>query len=169
MAEASKIITIIPIIVGSLGCVKSNLDKAKFPKPEESNAVCTQLRNASAILAVTNLFSLEALKDLSIEVECRSYTLQKDCCSGLCIYLAKIFNLLSLEDWLHSAYIVDFQSSKANTHTYCESCFMNIIIKLTLFKCRCLSTILAKIVGTNSKTQHEISVSNKRPPLRFQK
>ena len=40
-----KQVTIIPIIVGSLGCVKSNLDKA--------------------------------LKDLSIEVECPSYTLQK--------------------------------------------------------------------------------------------
>ena len=40
-----KQVTIIPIIVGSLGCVKSNFDKA--------------------------------LKDLSIEVECRSYTLQK--------------------------------------------------------------------------------------------
>ena len=40
-----KQVTIIPVIVGSLGCVKSNLDKA--------------------------------LKDLSIEVECRSYTLQK--------------------------------------------------------------------------------------------
>ena len=40
-----KQVTIIPIIVGSLGCVKSNLDKA--------------------------------LKDLSIEIECRSYTLQK--------------------------------------------------------------------------------------------
>ena len=36
-------ITIIPIIVGSLGCAKSNLDKA--------------------------------LKDLSIEAECRSHTL----------------------------------------------------------------------------------------------
>ena len=40
-----KQVTIIPIIVGLLGCIKSNLDKA--------------------------------LKDLSIEVECRSYTLQK--------------------------------------------------------------------------------------------
>ena len=37
------VITIIPIIVGSLGCAKSNLDKA--------------------------------LKDLSIEAECRSHTL----------------------------------------------------------------------------------------------
>ena len=40
-----KRITIIPIIVGSLECVKSNLDKAQ--------------------------------KDLSIEAECLSYTLQK--------------------------------------------------------------------------------------------
>ena len=39
-----KQVTIIPIIVGSLGCVKSNLSKA--------------------------------LKDLSIETECRSYSLQ---------------------------------------------------------------------------------------------
>ena len=66
-----KQVTIIPIIVRSLGCVKSNLYKA--------------------------------LKDLSIEAERNSYTLQKMAVSPQHYILQRVFNLLSIEHWQYFA------------------------------------------------------------------